>query len=393
MLHGADILCFANDWKTDPTSKHHLLGRFAEQNRVLWIEAAGMRRPSLTSGADLSRMIQKARGFARPARQVLPQLRAYTPPALPLPGSNAARVVNTALYRWSIGRELARAGMRPDPIIWVYGPHVAPLIRGMRRSLLIYHCVDRWSEFEGYDGAYMEACQAEICRAADVVLASAEDLAEDCRRHSDNVHYVPHGVDFRHFAAALEPGPTPADVADIPAPRVGFFGLIHEWVDVELIGRLADRLPAHFVLIGASNQDLTGLLARPNVHHLGRKPFADLPAYSRTFGAAIVPFRKTRLTQSVNPIKLREYAAAGLPVVSTGLPEVVKCADIVRIADDDAAWERELTAALADGMSMSWRRMQSNRVQGSDWSAVCERISDLIAAVTEDPGGRGQRPA
>ena len=381
MLRGADIVCFANDWNTDPTSKHHLLKRFSEHNRVLWIEAAGMRRPDLTSASDLGRIVKKARSFMRPARQVLDNLYVYSPPALPLPGSSVARAINARLYRWSIGRELRRLGMSKTPMLWVYGPHVAPLIRDFPRDALLYHCVDKWSAFQGYDPAFMEACEAEICTSADLVLASASDLAERCARYSDNVHYVPHGVDHAHFRRALDPGALPDDLAPIPVPRVGFFGLIHEWVDVELIGRLADTLPYHFVLIGASNQDMTALLRRPNVHHLGRKPFATLPDYSRGFAAAIVPFRSTELTKSVNPIKLREYAAAGLPVVSTGLPEVVKCGDIVRIADDVASWEHELNSAVVDGEDLLWRTNQSARVLGEDWSAVCERISALIAGL------------
>ena len=213
-----------------------------------------MRRPNLASGADLARLLQKARVLVRPARSVLPRLRTYSPPAIPLPGSGWARAINEQLYRATIQRELHRAGMSTSPLIWVYGPHVAPLIRGLPRQFLLYHCVDKWSAFEGYDPGHMEACEAEICREADLVLASAEDLADRCRAHSSNVHYVPHGVDHAHFRQALQPGPLPDDLASIPEPRIGFFGLIHEWVDIELIGALADVLPYHFVLIGAGNQ-------------------------------------------------------------------------------------------------------------------------------------------
>jgi glycosyltransferase involved in cell wall biosynthesis len=373
------ILCFANDWSTDPTSKHHLLTQFSQSSRVLWIEAAGMRRPNLASGQDLERMVKKLRSFTKPARQVLPSLWAYSPPAIPLPGSGVARAINTRVYQWTIRRELVRTGIAGPPIVWVYGPHVAPLIRGMPRSFLLYHCVDRWSAFEGYDADFMDQCEQELCVQADLVIASAEDLAERCARWSRNVHYVPHGVDHAHFATALETGPLPEDIASIPGPRVGFFGLIHEWVDIDLIGRLADRLPYHFVLIGAGNQDLSPLAARSNVHVLGRKPFATLPDYSRGFDAAIVPFRMTELTKSVNPIKLREYAAAGLPIVSTGLPEVIRCGEIVRIADDDAAWISALSGAVADGRDPSWRRAQSARVLDEDWGAKARLIDALIA--------------
>lgn len=373
-----DIICFANDWTADPTSKHQLMKRFAQANRVLWVEASGMRRPNLASRNDLGRIAGKVRSFFAPARPRLPGLHSFSPPSLPLPGSGAADQLNAWLYRTTLHREMRRLGMGPAPLLWVYGPHVAPWIRGLPRSGLVYHCVDRWSAFEGYDAAHMSACEAEICQVADLVVASAEDLADRCRQFRPDVHYVPHGVEHAHFARALADGPLPEDLAGSPAPRVGFFGLIHEWVDLELIGALADRLPYSFVLIGASNQNLAPLLSRPNVYHLGRRPYATLPDYCRGFAAAIVPFRLSELTLSVNPIKLREYAAAGLPVVATDLPEIRRCGEIARCASGVDEWERALRHAVEEGSNASARKAQSARVAGEDWGRVAERVGLLV---------------
>ena len=389
-----DIVCFANDWSADPTSKHQLMRRFAERNRVLWVEAAGMRRPRLASSADLGRIRRKLGQFLKSAEPRLPGLWSYAPPTLPLPASAVAERVNRVLYERSLRRQLRRLGMRADPVLWVYGPHVAPWIRRLPRQGLVYHCVDRWSAFQDYDAEHMNRCEAELCARADLVLASAEDLAERCRAHGATVHYVPHGVDHAHFAAALGPGDLPAELARIPAPRVGFFGLIHEWVDLELIGALADRLPYSFVLIGASNQDLTALLARPNVYHLGRKPYQELPAYCRGFAAALVPFRISELTLSVNPIKLREYAAAGLPIVASALPEIRRCADIAVIAENGSQWEAGVRQAVEQGSRPAERAAQSARVLGDDWGMVCQRVGALVEeALSGDPTARSSRPA
>lgn len=395
MLRGTDIVVFANDWSADPTSKHHLMSRFARHNRILWVEAAGMRAPNLSDAGDLRRVVTKLRSFMQPAHAVHPGVHAYAPPTVPLPTWPTATALNERLYRYSITRELRRLGMSAEPMLWVYGPHVAPWIRRIPRRMLVYHCVDRWSAFKGYDPELMVNSEAELCRAADVVIASAEDLAERCRRYTDNVHYVPHGVDHVHFAAALEPGPIPGDLADIPEPRVGFFGLIHEWVDIDLIGRLADRLPYSFVLLGTSNQEIRTLTSRTNVFHLGRKPYAQLPAYARGFAAAIIPFRITELTQSVNPIKLREYAAAGLPIVSSTLPEVRRCEDIAVCADSDEEWIHALQAAVARGADLATRQRQSQSVSGQDWDMVCNKISTIVErAGRENPSQRvGARDA
>ena len=380
MLSGCDILCLANDWSADPTSKHHLMKRLSCDNRVLWVEVAGMRAPNLRHGKDWRRLARKARSFMTPARSVLPGLSVYSPPAIPLPSSTFARAVNTRLYTFTLQRELRRLGLSNAPVMWTYSPHVAPLIRDLPRRRLVYHCVDRWSEFAGYDGAMLDRMEADICRNADVVFASAQDLAERCRQHSDNVHYVPHGVDFAHFARALEPGPLPAELRDIPEPRVGFFGLIHEWVDVDLIRQLAERTPYSYVLIGDAKAPLETLRGVPNVIHLGRRAYETLPDFCRGFQAAIVPFRQTALTRSVNPIKLREYAAAGLPVVSTDLPEVRRCADIAKCATDLPSWLAAIDVAVHNGSDTTQRRAQSERVRSQDWSAVTRRMAELVLA-------------
>jgi glycosyltransferase involved in cell wall biosynthesis len=378
LLGGIDVLTLANDWTADPTSKHHIMRRFSRTNEVLWVEAAGMRAPKLTSAYDRKRLLTKAKAILRESREVMPNVHAMTPPALPYPHSALARQANAQLYRFTIGRELKRLEMARAPLICSFVPQCAQYIRYIPRSFMMYYCVDKWSAFEGFDPATMERGEAELCRVSDLVIASAEDLAERCRRFSDNVHYVPHGVDHEHFARALKPGPLPPDLANIPEPRVGFFGLIHEWVDIDLIAKLADVLPYSFVVIGSAKRDMSELERRPNVFVLGRKPYAELPEYSRGFHAAIVPFLMTELTVSVNPIKLREYAAAGLPVVSSPLPEVKKCGDIAVCADTFDEWVDALRAAVERGGDTAERQAQSQRVVADDWAYRCADISALV---------------
>jgi len=378
MLDGAGILTFANDWTADPTSKHHVMKRFSETHDVLWIETAGMRAPKLGSVYDQRRIIAKARSMVRSVRRVEDRIHVLSPPALPYPNSSVAEAVNSVLYNATIRRALQSLEVAGDPNIFVFAPHCARRIRRLPRRFLTYYCVDRWGAFQGYDRDTMEAGERELCERADLVLASAQDLAERCARYSDNVHYMPHGVDHDHFATALEARALPDDIADIPEPRVGFFGLIHEWVDIDLIGRLADALPYSFVLIGSTSEDLSQLTARKNVFHLGRRPFATLPDYSRGFQAALVPFRLTELTASVNPIKLQEYAAAGLPVVSSDLPEVRREEQIATCVKSFDDWVGAVENAVRQGSDQEFRRRQSDLVREKDWAYVCERIAGLV---------------
>jgi glycosyltransferase involved in cell wall biosynthesis len=386
LLDGRGVLTFANDWTADPTSKHHIMRQFSRTNDVFWVEAAGMRAPRLSSAYDRARLLSKARAMLRHSRPVLDRVHVYSPPTLPYPQSRVARVVNRLLYRATIARELRRIDIGAPPLMWVFAPQCEPYIRDLSRRLTIYHCVDRWSAFADFDPKTLDRNEADLCRRADVIFASAEDLAERCRQYTSNVHYVPHGVDHAHFAAALEPGPIPEDIAEIPEPRIGFFGLIHEWVDTDLIGRLADALPFSFVVLGTAKGDMSALTRRRNVFHLGRRPYTSLPDYCRGFAAAIVPFRMTDLTMSVNPIKLREYAAAGLPVVSSPLPEVQRCADIAVCAESFDDWVDQLRSAVERGEQMSERRAQSARVEHQDWSFVCARMAELVNEAAASTG-------
>jgi glycosyltransferase involved in cell wall biosynthesis len=392
LLGGRDILTFANDWTADPTSKHHIMRRFSRTNDVLWIEAAGMRVPNLTSAYDRKRLLLKARAILRKSRPVLERVHAMTPPALPYPHSTMAQQANALLYRFTIGRELDRLGMDREPILCSFAPQCAPYVRRIPRAFTMYYCVDKWSAFAGFDAQTMERGEQELCAASDLVIASAEDLAERCRRYATNVHYVPHGVDFEHFASALGPGELPADLAVIPEPRIGFFGLIHEWVDVSLIGRLAEALPTYsFVIIGSAKTDMSPVEGKPNVYMLGRRPYAELPAYSRGFHASIVPFLMNELTHSVNPIKLREYAAAGLPIVSSPLPEVRKCNDIATCAESFDDWVDALRSAVTRGQDPQARREQSERVRKEDWAYRSEDIVRLVDEAARSQSGGDRR--
>src|SRR5262249_39293502 len=146
--------------------------------------------------------------------------------------------------------------------------------------------------------------------------------------------FVSHGVDVAHFSRALDPAlAPPADAAGLGRPVIGFFGLLAEWIDLGLLAGIARARPQWtLLLIGKANVDTSALRALPNVRLLGQKPYATLPAYCRAFDVGVIPFRVDELTVRANPLKLREYLAAGLPVVSTDLPEVRKYAGLVRLA-------------------------------------------------------------
>jgi glycosyltransferase involved in cell wall biosynthesis len=321
------VVCFANDWSGDPTSKHHLMRQLSRYTRVIWVEASGMRVPKLTSAADWLRMLRKLRGAIdlgkRSSRQSQSEnVTVISPLTVPIPGNHIAEMVNFWIYRRALRRLLGADG---TPLMWVYTPTVAPHVDKFKSAGIVYHCVDRWWEFTEYDSEVMRRCHRQLCDVADLVLASSVELMNDCIEGGADPVLLRHGVDWDHFASGLANMPErPYDLAHVPGKIIGFFGLLHDWIDQELLLDVAKSRPRDtVVLIGKARTDIGRLLQQGNVVWLGQKPFTELPTYAAHFDVALIPFELNALTLAVNPIKLLEYLSAGVPTVATALPEIV----------------------------------------------------------------------
>jgi len=376
MIEGRNIICFASNWFYDPTSKHHVMRALASKNHVIWINYHATRRPT-ASVSDLGAIAGKVGQFVCGPRQVAENIVVVTPAVLPLPGCQTAERVNRHLLARQIRAVLRDLPERPVQV-WTFAPDVAPMRGVFGEELFLYYCVDEFAEFAGYDRAAIQRAESETLAAADAVVTTSAALFESKRRSNPNTLLVRHGVDLDHFATA-DSAKVPADVADIRGPVLGFFGLIAEWVDVELLAAVAQaRREWTIVLIGEARGDVSPLVRMTNVRLLGRRPYAELPAYCRRFDAGLIPFRINALTRAVNPIKLREYLAAGLPVAATPLPEIGAYSSLVEVGatatEFVAACERALAAG--DAGSRAWRR---SAVAGESWADRVGQISTSLA--------------
>jgi len=354
----------------------------SEKNRILWVNSIGMRRPTV-SGRDARRMIAKLKQLTQGLVRVNTNLHVMSPLAVPLPGVPGVDRLNARLLTASIRHYARRAGLT-RPILWTFMPNTIGLVGKLGESRVIYHCVDEYSAFAGVPREALRRMEAALVRRADLVLASSETLAEERRPLNPRTHFVSHGVDVTHFARALDAGVSPpADAAGLARPVIGFFGLIAEWIDLELMAEIARRRPQWtLALIGKANVDTSALRALPNVRVLGQKPYETLPAYCSAFDVGIIPFRIDALTVRANPLKLREYLAAGLPVVSSDLPEVRKYAGLVRLATGATGFITAIEAALAES-GHGPARVAAMRQES--WEARVEQISDLIEQIQSTP--------
>jgi glycosyltransferase involved in cell wall biosynthesis len=320
---------------------------------------------------------------------------------VPLPGWGLADRINAGILAATL-RGLCRQRALRDPILGSFMPNVGRLLGRLNERLVIYHCVDEYSAFSGVSREAIARMERDLVRRADLVLTSSERLCADRSAINPNTRFVTHGVDVGHFARALRPGiETPADLRDLPRPVIGFFGLLADWVDLDLVRAMAIERPRwSFVLVGKQATGVGAVRGLPNVHLLGQKPYALLPAYCRGFDVGIIPFRSSDLTLRANPLKLREYLAAGLPVVSTPLPEVARYRSLVRLAEGTAGFTQAVTAALGE-RSPALDRARAMAMESESWEtrvAEIERHISRTAARAPHPfmnergAGQGEFP-
>lgn len=379
-MKNRNIICFAKEWSEDPTSNNHVMMLLARENKVLWLNSIAMRRPSFTSGRDLSKIGRKLRSFFRGAEHPAPNLWVVTPIVLPFPHSKLATAVNRWILLAMIGHYRRKLDMAEFQL-WTFLPNAVEYVGTLGESLVVYYCIDEWSHFTYLDGARMIVMEKELMQRADVNFMTANSLLESKKHLNPHTYLASHGVDHAHFAKAMAPDTAvPGELAGLPHPIVGFFGLVHEWIDLKLIEKIARTHPGwSVVIIGKTIVDTSALTKLPNVHLLGRRPYEGLPGYCKAFDAGIIPFAVNELTYNVNPIKLREYLSAGLPVVSTDLPEVKYYSDIAYVAHTHEEFIANLEQALRED-SPEKRRQRSDSMRSETWEARVAAIGETVAA-------------
>jgi glycosyltransferase involved in cell wall biosynthesis len=377
VFEGRDMLCFSHDFTGDPLSKTHLMRLLARRNRILWVNSIGYRAPTV-SRRDIRRAFSKLTAAMAPITERESNIFVMNPLAIPAYGSPMIRKLNQRILRMQVRRAMHKLRFR-RPINWVFNPAAAVIAGALGEDRLIYYCVDEYTAFSGVSGDHLAQLEEQLLRRADLVIVSAQPLLDSKKHFNPRTILIRHGVDHAHFCKALADSTTvPAEIASLPRPVVGFFGLIADWVDVDLMAEVAKHFSTgSLVVLGRATTDISVLQSIPNVHILGRKPYESLPAYCKGFDVAINPFRINRLTINANPLKVREYLAAGLPVVSTSIPEVEALRQC-RIGHGTDGFIREIEAALKDpGPSVA----RSDAIGHESWEArlnsIARQFTDL----------------
>ena len=377
------ILYFGNDWTAENrTSSHHVARWLAKRYRVIYIESPGLRAPKGT-GRDLKKLLTKVGLALRGPRPAEEGLSVQTLIQIPLHRFELVRRCNQLVLLATLRLLMLREKVS-RPITWFVVPHMAPVVGRLGERLSVYYCIDDYASLPDVDVAAIRRMDDELTRKADLVFVASDTLLEGKLALNPHTHVSPHGVDFDHFVKAQSPEldiPTDARPSGAAAggPVIGFFGLIERWIDLDLVAYLADQRPGWtFLMIGRVAIPDEEVPKRPNIVYLGRRPYESLPAYGKTFTAAIIPYRLTQQVLHANPIKLREYLAMGRPIVSVSTPEIDKFSDLVAVARTREEFLARLDHAVTVGLSPAEVAEHTRRASTMTWNARLEQVMQVV---------------
>jgi glycosyltransferase involved in cell wall biosynthesis len=377
ILRGRDIVCFSHDWSGDPLSKTHIMRVLARDNRILWVNSIANRMPTAAK-KDFSRIVKKLTAFTEKIKEPEPNVFVMNPLAVPAYGSAAIREFNQKFLLAQIRRAMKNLKFK-RPVNIVFNPAAGMVAGRIGEDFLIYYCVDEYTAFTGASEGLKEI-ENELFRKSDLVIVSAEKLLEDKKSLNPRTFLIRHGVDHEHFSKALKAETeVPEAIRNLPRPVIGFHGLLADWVDYELLRKIAEHFKnGSLALVGKVGVDaerkIKILKPLKNVHLLGRKSYSELPAFCKGFDVALNPFAINDLTLAANPLKVREYLAAGLPVVSTAIPEV-EVLNLCRIGRNHDEFIREIEIALH---SPGVLRERSDAVRDESWEARVDELREII---------------
>jgi glycosyltransferase involved in cell wall biosynthesis len=389
VLRGESILCFAPDpWDDIWRNRHQIMSLLSEQNQVLYVEPrhylrtvmGQVRRGEITLAALRSPRLT----------QVNPRLHVFHQPLYaPLSGRVPLSTLTEALRVSALRHAMRHLQMR-RPILWLFRPEMADVPGHYGERLLIYHIVDEYSGYADVDAPRAQEIrerERQLIARADLVLVTSRALFEDKRGINPNTHWVPNGVDYERFAAAAVARTDPVEMGSLPHPRLGYVGAINDKLDTTLLLKIAEVYPwATLVLVGPvrmtspeQQHDIEALQARANVHFLGQMSAERVPGFMAACDVGLLPYRYNAWTQAIQPLKLYEYLACGLPVVTSDIPAVRDEADVVHITADTYGFVQAVGEALASD-STTFKAARQARAACNTWRQRVERISELISA-------------
>ncbi|HWN45161.1 MAG TPA: glycosyltransferase family 1 protein [Thermoanaerobaculia bacterium] len=372
-----DLICLSHlRWDFVWQRPQHLMSRFARDRRVFFVEEP------IWKDTEPRLEVSEGKGGVMVAVPHLPH---------ELSPEQAEAAQGELLREMLEQHEIA------EYVLWYYTPMAIPCTAGLEPLGVVYDCMDELSLFRGAPRELLDR-ESKLLAAADLVFTGGQSLYEAKRERHPRVHPFPSSIEAEHFRQARAACSEPADQAALPRPRMGYFGVIDERLDLDLVAAVADARPDwQIVMVGPVVKiDPESLPRRANLHYLGMKGYADLPLYLAGWDVALMPFAQNESTRFISPTKTPEYLAGGRPVVSTPIRDVVKPygeEKMVEIADGPQGFVAAIERALS-GYGEGWLDRVDEFLSHGSWSRTWREMSDLIdaAVASRREGSRRDLP-
>lgn len=358
------MIVFGEDWGAHPSSTQHLIKEIAHSNSVSWVNSVGMRAPKFRF-RDLKRLGNKFMNmfFKKQSQQGHSDVKVFNPKTLPWHQFTWVNTFNKKQLNKSL--DLDNKKQSDEPIIyWVSVPTAISLIDKRAQDQIIYYCGDDFSGLEGVDYEMVEKFEQELISKADIIYVVSDELM--AKMPEEKTTLLRHGVDFKLFNHPKIINP----ILKKFRPTIGFYGSLSNWLDIELLINLVKQRPHYdLLLIGEKKVNLDKLLAFENVSHIEAISHESLPEFSQHWQVALLPFVDNAQIRSCDPLKLKEYLAAGVPVVSTDFPAVHKYKEIIMISSSIESFIKRVDWALCINASygLIWRQVSSDLVKKESW--------------------------
>jgi glycosyltransferase involved in cell wall biosynthesis len=385
MLKDRSIICFGGEdwWYHHPHSKNHLMRRFARAgNKVIFVNSISMGLASVRSKDLVPRIARKLKSYAKLARTTEEGITVVSPAVIPFFGSRAATIANRRLLTSQIAGLARRRGLS-RPILWIAIPTAIEVVGRLNESLVIYHVSDKYDANtmdHATDPAFIRRLHEQAIEAADLIFYSSRKLLAEATHGLERSHLLEQAVDFDHWSQISRGNLRIAEsVEQIPHPRLGYFGAIEPWlIDQELIKQAArERRDWNWIFIGNKSRGLD-IESLPNAHFLPPVAYQDLPNYAAGFDVCVLPWNTdVTFTSYGSAIKVREYLAAGKPVVIAPLPEYESMSAVLRIGRTRDQFLELVSEALQETGNELMKARQA-AVRDGTWDARAEWVSNLI---------------
>jgi glycosyl transferase family 1 len=342
------FVVFSDDWGEHPSSCQHLFRHIAKTHSVLWVNTIGMRCPMLT-GRDLRKILRKVSKMLwrtrRGSRQDTPlRLSVLQPPMFPYSAIPAVRNINRRCVTKVILRRMLEMNI-VAPVVISTVPNACDYVDLPQRASVIYYCVDDFAQWPGLDHELVQQMEDQLIDKTDIFVATSAKLYQRLLRCGKPTHLLTHGVDMDRFSVRTPEEHT--SLAGIHRPRVGYFGLFDERSDQGLLGAVASLMrDVSFVITGPIATTISTLQNHSNVHFTGPVAYSELPAIIAGLDVLYIPYVVNTFTDSISPLKLKEYLATARPIISTPIAEAKRQSQYVTIASTADEWQAAIRGLL-----------------------------------------------